>query len=283
MGDTGTTLSFLPEEVLPGVLVCPEAESVARAAARMFVEWSWQAMARQEAFRVALSGGSTPRAMYQALASETFRQQVDWGRVHLFWGDERCVPPDDPESNYGVARRELLIRVPIPPPNVHRMEAEREELGAVALAYEELLRNELDLDERSLPSFDLIFLGLGLDGHTASLFPGAQGLRTTSRWVSTPLAPHQGTRRMTLTLPVLNAARRVLFLVEGPEKAAILRTVLEEEVEPPLPAQLVTPVNGQRWFLVDRAAAALLARRRTAADPQEQGAGEQPKRTGEDR
>jgi 6-phosphogluconolactonase len=283
MEDTETPLRFLPEEVLPGVLVCPENESVARAATRMFVEWVWQAIAREGTFRVALSGGSTPRAFYRTLADETYRRQVDWGKVHLFWGDERCVPPDDPESNYGLVRRELLIRVPIPPGNVHRMEADREDLGPAALAYEELLRAHLELDEHGLPSFDLIFLGLGLDGHTASLFPGAHGLRSTSRWVSTPLAPHLGTRRMTLTLPVLNAARRVLFLVEGAEKAAILHTVLEEEVDPPLPAQLVTPTNGQRWFLVDRAAAALLPRQRALAEPQEQEAGEQPRRTGEDR
>ncbi len=272
MADTGISLNFIPEEIQPGVMVCPDGDSVARAAARMFVEWAWQSIARQGAFRVALSGGSTPRAMYGYLATETYRKQVDWAKVHLFWGDERCVPPDDPESNYGMARKELLIRVPIPEANVHRMQAEREDLGRAAQEYEELLRRELDRDEHGFPRFDLIFLGMGPDGHTASLFPGARGIRTTSRWVSTPLVPKLGKRRMTLTLPVLNAARRVQFLVVGSEKAAMLRTVLEEKVDPPLPAQLVRPRDGQRLFLVDRAAAALLTRRSSATAAQEQSA-----------
>jgi 6-phosphogluconolactonase len=269
MADTGINLSFTPEEIQPGVMVCPDGDSVARAAARMFVEWAWQAIARQGAFRVALSGGSTPKVMYGHLASETYRKQVDWGKVHLFWGDERCVPPDDPESNYGMARKELLIRVAVPSANVHRMEAEREDLGRAAQDYEELLRKELDHDEHGLPRFDLILLGMGADGHTASLFPGARGIRTTSRWVSTPLSPKPGKRRMTLTLPVLNVAQRVLFLVVGPEKAAMLRTVLEEKVQPPLPSQLVEPVDGQKVFLVDRAAAALLTVRPNAAPEQD--------------
>jgi 6-phosphogluconolactonase len=263
-------------------MVCPEAEEVARAAARMFVEWAWQSIAAECAFCVALSGGSTPRVMLQALAGETFRSQVDWAKVQLFWSDERCVPPDDPESNYGLARRELLIRVPIPDANVHRMEAEREDLGRVAQEYEELLRRYLEHDAHGLPRFDLIYLGIGLDGHTASLFPGARGLRATSRWVSTPLAPASGKRRMTLTLPVLNAAKRVLFLVEGSAKAEILRTVLESNVEPPLPAQLVAPVDGQRWFLLDQAAAALLSRQPIATDPKEPGSSGQTEHTGEE-
>jgi 6-phosphogluconolactonase len=261
MADAGINLNFGMEEVQPGVMVCPDADCLGRAGARMFVEWAWQAIASYGAFRVALSGGSTPQNLYRHLASETYRKQVDWAKVHLYWGDERCVPPDDPESNYGMARRELLVRVPIPGANVHRMEAERVDLGRAAQEYEELLRAGLVRDEYGFPRFDLIFLGLGTDGHTASLFPGVRGIRTTSRWVSTPLAPKLGKRRMTLTLPVLNASRRVLFLVVGSEKAGILRTVLEENVNPPLPAQLVQPRDGQRLFLVDHAAAALLARR----------------------
>lgn len=282
MADTGINLNFTPEEVQPGVMVCPDGDSVARAAARMFVEWAWQAIARQGAFRVALSGGSTPQAMYGHLANETYRKQVDWAKVHLFWGDERCVPPDDPENNFGMARKGLLIRVPVPGVNVHRMEAERDDLGRAAQDYEELLRRELDRDEHGFPRFDLVFLGMGADGHTASLFPGARGIRTTSRWVSTPLVSKLGKRRMTLTLPVLNAARRVLFLVVGSEKAAMLRTVLEEKLDPPLPSQLVQPTDGQRWFVVDRAAAALLTRRPGFSAAQEQGARGREKGTREE-
>lgn len=252
--------SLLPPEVQPGVRVCPDAPAVARAAARLFVEWAWQFIAREGSFCVALSGGNTPRELYRLLATDEFRSQVDWAKVHVFWGDERAVPPEDPESNYGMARRELLLRVPIPPANVHRMEAERTDLGRAAQDYEEILRRYLPLDARGFPRFHLIFLGLGADGHTASLFPRTRKLRDTSRWVSTPLHPKLGSRRMTLTLPVLNAAHRVLFLVTGAEKAAVLRDVLAGTHDPPLPARLVTVPAGRREFLVDEAAASLLGR-----------------------
>lgn len=261
----GTNRSLLPPEVQPGVRVCPDAPAVARAAARLFVEWAWQAIAREGAFCVALSGGSTPPELYRLLGTGEFRSQVDWAKVHLFWGDERAVPPDHPESNYGMARREMLVRIPIPSANVHRMEAERSNLGRAAQDYEAVLRRLLLLDAHGFPRFDLIILGLGPDGHTASLFPGAPKFRGTSRWVSTPPHPRFGNRRMTLTLPVLNAAHRVLFLVTGAEKAAVLRDVLEGTQDPPLPAQLVTVPDGRREFLVDKAAASLLGR--NAAGP----------------
>jgi 6-phosphogluconolactonase len=208
---------------------------------------------------VALSGGETPRQMFQLLASDEFRGQVDWAKVHVFWSDERAVPPTDPESNYGMARREFLLRVPIPQGNVHRMEAEKPSIGRAAHEYEEVLRKYLDLDEHGFPRFHLIFLGLGKDGHTASLFPGTRVTRQTSRWVSTPLVTKMNMRRMTLTLPVLDAALRVIFLVVSPEKAEILHAVLEEKADPPYPAQLVQPRDrGIKLFLVDKAAAALL-------------------------
>lgn len=257
MDDTGTLRSFLPREIRPGVMVCRDAKEVARCAARWFVEWAWQAIARNGSFHAALSGGSTPGELFRQLASAEYRPQVDWAKVKLYWSDERCVPPEHPDSNYGMARTELLIRAPIPPANVFRMEAERSDLGRAAQEYEEVLRRELGRGPSGLPQFDLIFLGMGVDGHTASLFPGMRGLQGTSRWVSTPPVAKLGARRMTLTLPVLNAARRVVFLVTGAEKAAILRTVLGEKVDPPLPAQLVAP-EGERIFLVDEAAAALL-------------------------
>lgn len=264
MDDAGTTPSpnrvLLPREVLPGVWVCRDAAAMARAAARLFVELAWQFILRDGSFLVALSGGNTPRELYRLLASDEFRGQVDWAKVHLFWSDERAVPPDNPESNYGMARRELLVRVPIPPGNIHRMEAERPSPGRAAQDYEEVLRRFLPFNSRGFPRFHLILLGLGVDGHTASLFPGRRRLRDTSRWVSTPVHPKFGGRRMTLTLPVLNAAHRVLFLVTGREKAAALRDVLEGKHDPPLPAQLVTVPEGQREFLVDEAAASLLGR-----------------------
>jgi 6-phosphogluconolactonase len=259
MADTGGNPKSVPREVLPGVLVYPNPTEVAHAAARHFVDYAWQSIARYGQFFVALSGGNTPRMMYRLLASNEFRGQVDWAKVHVFWSDERAVPPDHPDSNYGMARSELLLRVPIPPANVHRMEAEKANIGRAAHEYEEVLRKYLELDDRGFPRFHLILLGMGADGHTASLFPGTRVTRQTSRWVSTPMVAKLNARRMTLTLPVLDASLRVAFLVVGTDKAETLRAVLEGKAEPPLPAQQVQPHdNGVKLFLVDEAAAALL-------------------------
>ena len=258
MEDTGANRSLLPREIQPGVLVCPDPAEVARAAARFFVDWAWQAIARDGHFNVALSGGNTPRDLYRLLATSEFRAQVDWPRVHLFWGDERAVPPDHPESNYAMVRRELLLRVPIPAGNVHRMKAEDPILGKAAHEYETILRRCLPIDNRGFPIFDLILLGLGGDGHVASLFPESAFLRETSHWVSTPMVAKLGMRRMSLTLPVLEAARRILFLVTGAGKAAILKKVLSEPGERPLPAQMAVSRDGDRTFLADEEAASLL-------------------------
>jgi 6-phosphogluconolactonase len=259
MADTGGNLKGVPREILPGVRVNPNPTEVARAAARLFVDFAWQSIARHGQFLVALSGGNTPRLMYELLASAEFRGQVDWAKVHVFWSDERTVPPGHPDSNYGMARRELLLRVPIPQANVHRMEAEKANIGRAAHEYEEVLRQHLELDDRGFPRFHLILLGMGADGHTASLFPGTRVTRQTSRWVSTPMVAKLNARRMTLTLPVLDAALRVVFLVVGADKAETLRAVLDGKADPPYPAQQVEPRdNGLKLFLVDEAAAALL-------------------------
>ncbi len=260
MEDSGASRNPLPREIHPGMLVCPDAIGVARAAARQFVDWAWQFIAREGSFSVALAGGDTPRELYRMLASDEFRTQVDWAKVRLFWGDERAVPPDHPESNYGMARRELIVRVPIPAGNVHRMEAERPNIGRAAQDYEETLRQFLQLNSHGFPRFHVILLGIGRDGHTASIFPGPTLQRDTSRWVTTPVIASLRTRRMTLTLPVLNAAYNVLFLVTGEEKAEVLRAVLEGRNDPALPAQLVTVPDGRRIFLVDEAASRLLSR-----------------------
>jgi 6-phosphogluconolactonase len=259
MADTGEYRKGVPQEILPGVHVYPDAAEVARGATRLFIDYAWQAIAKDGKFLVALSGGSTPQAMFKLLASDEFRKQVDWAKVHIFWGDERAVAPDSPESNYGVARREMLIRVPIPEANVHRMEAEKANIGRAAHEYEGVLRKYLDLDDRGFPRFHLIYLGLGTEGHTASLFPSSRVLKETTRWVSTPTVSKLNARRMTLTLPVLDAAKRVVFLVAGAEKADILHTVLQTKQDPPLPAQLVQPRDrGLKIFLIDKAAAARL-------------------------
>jgi 6-phosphogluconolactonase len=269
MGDAGENPKAKAgsKEILPGVSVYSNATEVARAAARLFVDYAWQSISRYGQFMVALSGGNTPRALYQLLASAEFKGQVDWAKVHVFWSDERTVPPEHPDSNYGMARRELLLRVPIPATNVHRMEAEKANLGRAAHDYEEVLRKYLELDDRGFPRFHLILLGMGADGHTASLFPGPRVTRQTSRWVSTPMVVKLNARRMTLTLPVLDAALRVVFLVVGAEKAQTLRAVLEGKADPPYPAQMVQPRDkGLKLFLVDETAATLLSPAISQAD-----------------
>jgi 6-phosphogluconolactonase len=248
-----------PREIVPGVFVFPEAASVARAAAERFVADSLAALSEREFFRVALSGGNTPKEMYRLLASPEFQVQVDWGRVQVFWGDERCVPPDHPESNYGMARVTLLDAVSIPGKNVFRMPADRSDLDAAADEYAGQLRNALPLDVYGVPRFDLVLLGLGPDGHTASLFPGTTALDETHRLVCAPFVPKFGARRMTLTYPVLNAAREILFLVTGSEKAEPLAAVISRAGDPPLPAARVQPRDGTRVFFTDAAAAARLA------------------------
>jgi len=259
MADTGEMHKGVPPEILPGVHVYPNPAEVARGGARLFVDYAWQAIAKDGRFIVALSGGNTPRQMFELLASDEFRGQVDWAKVHVFWSDERAVPPTSSESNYAMARRALLIRVSVPEGNVHRMEAEKASIGRAAHEYEEVLRKYLPLDDRGFPRFHLIFLGMGADGHTASLFPGTRVTQQTSRWVSTPMVTKLNMRRMTLTLPVLDAAQRIVFLIVGPEKAEILRSVLEGKADPPYPAQLVQPRDlGVKLFLVDKAAAAML-------------------------
>jgi len=258
MAVIGANPKGIPREIRPGVRVYPDAAELARGAARLFVDYAWQSIARQGQFMVALSGGNTPRAFFGLMASAEFKGQVDWPKVHFFWADERAVPPTHPDSNYGTARRELFLRVGIPEKNIHRMEAEKPNIGRAAHDYEGVLREYLERDDGGFPRFHLILLGIGADGHTASLFPGGRVVLQTSRWVSTPAVAKSGARRMTLTLPVLNSADRVVFLVSGAGKAEILREVVERRTEPVVPACLVEPKRGLKLFLADQAAAALL-------------------------
>jgi 6-phosphogluconolactonase len=197
--------------------------------------------------------------MYRLLASPQFQEQVDWDRIQVFWGDERCVPPDNPESNYGMARATLLDAVAIPSKNVFRMPVDRSDLDAGADEYAGQLRNTLPLDVYGIPRFDLVLLGLGPDGHTASLFPSTTALGETHRLVCAPFVPKFSARRMTLTYPVLNAAREILFLVTGSEKAEPLAAVISRAGDPLLPAARVRPREGTRVFFTDAAAAARLA------------------------
>ncbi len=204
-----------------------------------------------------LSGGSTPHRLYARLASPPFRSRIEWARVHVFWGDERCLSPDHPDSNYRVAHESLLSKVSIPPQQIHRMRGEDPDLDRAAEVYEHELRRVFDLTPNERPRFDLILLGLGTDGHTASLFPGSPALDETTRLTVAVHAAPPPAPRLTLTLPVLNAAARVIFLVSGEEKAEVLRRVLQGGASPDRPASLIRPADGPLW-LVDRAAAAAL-------------------------
>ena len=212
-------------------------------------------------FTLALSGGSTPQGLYRRLASAAWRDRIDWARVHLFWGDERCVPPTHDASNYRMARESLIDHVPVPPAHVHRMHGE-DAPDSAAVDYETELRATLGArPHNDLGAFDLVLLGLGADGHTASLFPGMPSGRLVTRWV---VAEHVDTVRgwrITLTPPVLNAARAVVFLVAGDDKAPALAAVLEGPVRPSaLPAQRIADGARHVRWLVDRRAAARLAR-----------------------
>lgn len=210
------------------VIVLPTPEAVAAAAADRIVAAARNAIRRRGRFRIALSGGSTPRPVYARLAARPLVATVDWSRVEFFWVDERCVPPDHPESNYGVARELLLDRVPgLRKGAVHRMAADLPEREREARRYQGQIARAFDTspDDRRPPALDLIWLGMGRDGHTASLFPGSTALEERRRWVVTTWAPGPAVWRMTLTLPIINAARSVLFVVIGADKAAPLQSV----------------------------------------------------------
>jgi len=230
------------------VLVLPNAAALADAAAARFVAAAGEAIASRGQFIVALSGGSTPRDTYLRLGTEGLVSKVMWSRVQILWSDERCVPPQNVESNYRMAREALLDRVPVPAANVHRIHGEDDPVTAAA-AYDATLR--------ALARIDLVLLGLGEDGHTASLFPGGAAVHEHTRWVMAARATAASMWRITLTPAVINAAAEVLFLVSGGAKAGILRQVLEGPRRPQeLPAQAIAPSNGRvRWY-VDAAAAA---------------------------
>lgn len=209
----------------------------------------------QPRFSLALSGGSTPRGLYRRLAVSPYRERISWQRLEIFWGDERTVSPDHPDSNARMAREALLDQVPLAPQQIHRLQGEEVPEREDA-RYEQEIRTVLGGDP---PAFDLILLGMGAEGHTASLFPGSAALES-SRLVEAVQVEALGTTRLTFTPRLINAARRIFFLVAGREKAAALREVLEGTRQPDLyPAQAISPVSGRVTWFLDREAASLLA------------------------
>ena len=209
-------------------------------------------------FRVALSGGSTPRALYQLLAdgSNIYRSQMPWSVTDFFWTDERHVPPHDVDSNFRMVNEAMLASVNAPADNIHRIHAEEEKATTAAEQYEATLREVFGSDSTQVPVFDLILLGIGTEGHTASLFPGSPLLHEQNRWVGAAWVDKLSTDRISMTLPLLNNGRSVIFLVSGVEKANILRVVLTGNKDPDTyPAQAIAPTHGELLWLIDKDAA----------------------------
>lgn len=243
----------------PTVRVCRDAAALVDAAAALFVESAVEAAHAHGAFSVALSGGTTPNGLYARLATDdAIGARLPWPKIDWWWGDERHVPPDHPDSNYRKAAELLLSRAPIDASRIHRVHAEDTDAQRAARGYERDIRTAFQLAANERPRFDLILLGLGPDGHTASLFPGTAGLNERTRLFIANDVPAMRTTRLTLTYPAINAARRVVFLVSGADKTATLKAVLEG---PPgvLPAQRVQPTDGDVIWIVDDAAARELA------------------------
>ncbi len=240
-------------------IVCKDAGEVSRRGAELFVRMASERAGENQRFSVALSGGSTPKTMFQLLASDEFRAQVPWGQVDLFWGDERCVPPDHADSNYRMTREALLERVPIPKENVYRIPADHQDRDKAAALYQETLRRYFGLGPGQLPRFDLVYLGMGDDGHTASLFPGTKALAQERDFVTKNYVDKFQSYRITLTAPAINNAKHVVFLIAGAGKADRLHEVLEGPSDPDrLPSQLIQPEGGRLVYIVDQAAAAEL-------------------------
>jgi len=238
------------------LVLCASASELGRRAAEFFADTAQATVRRAATFSVALSGGSTPELMYQQLAGTGLRERVPWAQVEYFWSDERCVPPEHPDSNYGLAERALLSKIPVSRERVHRMRGEIEPERAAA-EYEQELRQAFRVEAPVLPRFDLLLLGMGDDGHTASLFPGSPALDEATRLVAANYVKKFNTHRLTLTFPAINAARNVVFLVSGAKKAPALRQVMRGGGTP-VPAERVHPQDGRSIWLVDEAAAAQL-------------------------
>ncbi|HYL61349.1 MAG TPA: 6-phosphogluconolactonase [Candidatus Methylomirabilis sp.] len=244
------------------VRILPDGAAIAKRAAQRFVEIAAAAVRKNGCFRVALSGGSTPKTLYSLLVTDpALRAQMPWDKAFLFFGDERHVPPDDPQSNFRMATEAMISKSPLKADQVFRIKGEYPEAEQAALEYEKDIRTHFHLSDGQFPRFDLVLLGMGNEGHVASLFPGTKALQENRRivvhnWVGKVLMD-----RITLTAPAINNAEHIIAMVTGNEKALALTAVLERVYEPEqLPAQLIRPVNGDLLWLVDTAASSMLTR-----------------------
>jgi 6-phosphogluconolactonase len=248
----------------PDIRVAADGREWAHQAAALVHAMSEEAIASHGRCLLALSGGSTPKTMYQTLASREWKARFDWSRIFFLFGDERCVPPDHPQSNFAMAQAALFEPLAIHPDHIYRMKGELPDPLAAAQDYEETLRRLTQCSATDMPRLDVILLGLGDDGHTASLFPGTVALHERTKAVTVGTAPIGVPSRLTLTLGVLNRATVVLFLVSGSGKAPIVRAILEprSEVDRTFPASMVMPAGGRLVWILDRASAAQLTTRR---------------------
>jgi 6-phosphogluconolactonase len=242
------------------VQVVEDADALSRAAAAAIIGQITETLQEKEFSAIALSGGSTPKLLFTLLASDaSFREQMEWDKIHFFWGDERHVPPDHLESNYRMTNEAMLSKVPVPEENIHRVRAEDPDASKVAVEYEQELISFFKLGAGELPRFDCVLLGMGPDGHTASLFPATTALNEQERLVVANWVEKFQAYRITMTAPVLNNAEDIIFLVSGEEKAETLREVLQGESQPDrLPSQLIQPTHGKLLWLVEQSTARLL-------------------------
>ncbi|MDQ2888690.1 MAG: 6-phosphogluconolactonase [Chloroflexota bacterium] len=239
------------------VAIYSDADTLSQEAARYVVRVANEAIVTHGRFTLALAGGSTPKKLYALLTSEPYRDQINWALVEVFWSDERCVPPDSEDSNYHLAEEVLLSKVPIPASQIHRMPADAADRDAASLVYTEEIQRVFGTN--GIPSFDLLQLGMGPEGHTASLFPHQASLKELRRLVMPVDVPKPPPPRLTFTPPLLNAAVHVLFLVTGQDKADAVAAILEGENNPDeYPAQIIQPPEGEVTWLLDSAAASKL-------------------------
>lgn len=235
-----------------------DTESLFEGAARRWIELANQAIQAHGGFHVALSGGSTPKGLYERLATPAHREQVDWPRVHIYFGDERGVPPDHADSNYRMAKEALLQHVPIPPTQIHRLMAESEDLEATAEGYAQLLLGALPAGGSGGVRFDLVMLGMGPDGHVASLFPHTPVLSERRRLVAAVHVVQLDTWRLTVTLPVIDNARHTMLLVAGKNKASIMSEIMSDyHGHARYPVEMLKPVDRLEWYVDHDAAPSL--------------------------
>jgi len=243
------------------IRILADGAAIAKRAAQEFVRAAAAAVQQKGIFNVSLAGGSTPKALYTLLATDAaLRSQVPWDKMHVFFGDERHVAPDDPDSNFRMATEAMISKSPLKPEQVTRIKGEYPDAEQAALEYEKVLREYFKLKDREYPRFDLVLAGMGNEGHTLSLFPGTKALYADGRVVVRNWVGKLYTERITLTAPAASNAARIVFMVTGADKAPALKAVLEGPYEPEqLPAQLLQPKNGKLLWLVDAAAGGMLS------------------------